>query len=105
MWKTVLAALLLLPSTSAMAQSVTQKRTLYALMDAAPEYCPDIETRMFAKGALRYDMGAPGEYELFSAERKRWLDLLKNIGSREVACASVMDKYGAGNRLELFQYR
>lgn len=88
-----------------MAQSMEEKRKLYSLMEAAPEYCPDIETKWFAKGALEYNMSAPGEYQRFDDERRNWLRTFRDVGSRPIVCEALMQRYGPGGDLEIFQFK
>lgn len=83
-----------------------QKRRLYAMATAAPEWCPNIETRWFTRGAIDYDLNASdGEYDLFDAERREWLRTFRQAGSRAAVCEAIMLQYGPGAELELFQYR
>ncbi|TGS89390.1 hypothetical protein EN817_03320 [Mesorhizobium sp. M3A.F.Ca.ET.174.01.1.1] len=93
-------------ASQSFAQSVDDRRKLYALGEAGPEYCPNIETGWFKMGAIGYDMSADeGEYQRYKAAKNQWFQTFRNVGSQPVVCQFLMDKFGPGTVLELFQYR
>lgn len=82
-----------------------QKRMLYALTEAAPRLCPDMETSWIRQGALDYDMSATAdEIGKYQAEEKRWLKMIGGSG-RGAACAAIMQKFGPGADIDLFSYK
>lgn len=88
------------------ADDLEAKRKIYALTEAGPEYCPDIETGWFVQGAIDYDMSAtPDEVDKFQAEQKNWFKLFRKAGSRKAVCESLMDMYGPGADLALFSFK
>lgn len=102
---TALLAVFIATSAAADA-SVDQKRKLYALGDAGAEYCPKITTAWFAMGSIGYDMNADDqEYSRFAAEKRHWFETFKAVGSRDVACELLMEKYGPGADFELFKWK
>ncbi|TIU69480.1 MAG: hypothetical protein E5V66_14085 [Mesorhizobium sp.] len=101
---TLLAAFI---ATSAAADaSVAEKRKLYALGTAGAEYCPQITNPWFALGSIGYDMNSDdGEYARYSAEQKNWFETFRKVGSRDVVCEALMQKYGPGADFELFKWK
>lgn len=106
MFRTILAAgMLVATMPSAMAQSVDQQRKLYALVDAAEEYCPDIKVRFGSRAMIGYDLEPEGAYQAMTAEKDDWFRQFRNIGSRPIVCATLMDKFGPGGSPHLFAFR
>lgn len=103
-WAILVAALLVATAASA-APSIDDRRKLYALGEAGPEYCPNIETGWFKMGAIGYDMSADGEWQRYKAVKDEWFQTFRKVGSHDVVCQFLMDKFGPGTALELFQYR
>ena len=82
-----------------------EKRKLYALALAGPAYCPSIETRYFAKGAINYDINAStDEQKLLDADRQAWFEIFKKA-PRAAVCESLMQNYGPGGKFEMFQFK
>lgn len=100
----VFACAVLLATTQCFAQTIEERRKLYALGEAGPEYCPNIEVGWFKMGAIGYDM-ASDDYQLYKAARNQWFEMFRKVGSQPVVCQFLMDKFGPGTPLELFQYR
>lgn len=84
---------------------IDQKRNLYSLAEAGSEYCPDIEMTWGALAALHYDHSDPAEQGRFAAAKRDWFGVFRKVGNRAIACELLMDKYGPGARLELFQFK
>lgn len=101
----IVAALLVATPLAAQGEQ-DQKRKLYALMNAAPEYCPDIETRWFVQGSIGYEFDAEdvAEWKRLEAAEQEWFSLFQQIGHRTVACEAIMQEYGPGGTIELFQW-
>lgn len=104
MKRTIIAGMLALIATVATAQTIEQKRKLYALGNAGPAYCPDIETGWFKMASIGYDM-TDAEYPVYKAEERKWFELFRSIGNRRAVCDGLMDKFGPGTATELFQYK
>lgn len=86
--------------------TVAQKRKLYALADAGPAYCPEIKAPWYVLGSIHYNMSSDdAEYGRYKAEFDDWLRTFRSVGNRAVVCQMLMDTYGPGTKLELFQYR
>lgn len=104
-----LAALLviLITANAALADAtVEQRRKLYALGEAGPEYCPNIETGWFKMGAIGYDMSTDdAEWQRYKAAKNDWFQTFRKIGSQPIVCQLLMDKFGPGTQSELFQYK
>lgn len=96
---------LVMLAVPAMAQTVEQKRKLYALMETASSYCPNIEVRFGAQGLLDYDMGADGEYEQYKKAEQHWYDLYRSAGSRTLVCNTLMNEYGPGSNLHVLEFK
>lgn len=102
----LLACALLLAASQCFAQTIDDKRKLYALGEAGPEYCPNIETGWFKMAAIGYDMSADqDEYQRFKAAKNDWFQTFRKVGSRAVVCEFLMDKFGPGSPSELFQFK
>ncbi|TIN76780.1 hypothetical protein [Mesorhizobium sp.] len=102
----LLAGTLLLVSSQSFAQTVEERRKFYALGDAGPEYCPDIETGWFKMAAIGYDMSADeGEYQRYKAAKNDWFQTFRKVGSQAVVCEFLMNQFGPGSATELFQYK
>lgn len=85
------------------AEEMAQRRKLYALTEVAPRYCPGIETGWFVRGSIRYPM-SDDDFGLYKQAEDEWLEEFKKVGSRAVACEALMQVYGPGGKLELFQF-
>ncbi|RWC25913.1 MAG: hypothetical protein EOS27_27055 [Mesorhizobium sp.] len=94
-------------ATSAAADAlIAEKRKLYALGTAGVEYCPQITNPWFALGSIGYDMNTDNnEYQRYAAEEKNWFETFRKVGSRDVVCELLMQKYGPGADFELFRWK
>ncbi|MGX5827162.1 hypothetical protein [Mesorhizobium sp. 43Arga] len=102
----LLGCALSLVASQCFAQTIEERRKLYALGEAGPEWCPNIETGWFKLGAIGYDMSADeGEYRRYKAVKNEWFESFRKVGNQAVVCQFLMDKFGPGTALELFQYR
>lgn len=84
-------------------------RRAYALMEAGAEYCPNLENTWTA-GAMvmegySYDpLVNDAEIHRLLAEKQKFFETFRSV-PRAIVCEMLMQEFGPGGRLHLFQFR
>ena len=85
-------------------------RKAYAIMQAGAEYCPDIEETWTALAIIREGYGYDplkaddAEYGRVLLEKQKMFDTFRT-SPRVLVCDMLMQEFGPGARVHLFQFR
>ena len=87
-------------------------RRAYATMQAGAEYCPDIEETWVAAATIKEVFGYgyaaftdnPAEWRRLQAQKDKLFEAFRSV-PRLMVCEYLMQQFGPGGRLHLFQFR
>lgn len=91
---------------AAEAQTREQGRTLYAIAETGPEYCPGIERRWLVMGTITraFDYRPEDDRAGLRAERQRLFEAYRSA-PRAAVCEMLMREFGPGADFEMFQFK